>query len=238
LDLLARGLIFLFQRSPDRNELQFLKDEAELCNRVVSLFCGCSIAKSSTEANGSDREDFTNEWQTLPVPLTWQSDAHKAISLRAYNLCVACNVSIFSGWEKEEFSLRLLRPWRGASNFFGINVDNGRVSGFLSLSQEADIAEQLDMMNEMLPWVKSINYQTQLVVVKESNWYKSTTEESVSKNQICLVARHGEEAAVNILLCFSKACLMLASLSEGAAKEVLMQNALSVILPMVSVIDN
>lgn len=215
-----------------------LKDGTVLCSRIVSLFCGCSVMESSNEGAVSAKESPMQEWQSVPIPSTWQSDTHKAITLRVYNLCVSCNVSIFSGWEKEEFNLRLLRPWRGSSNFFGVNVDNGSVSGYLLPSQEVDIAQQLEMLSQMLPWVASIDYKTQLTAVHESDWYKSIKEEITTKSQVHSVARHGEGAAINIMLCFSKACLISASNSDGAARESLIQKSLSVILPMVRLFGN
>ena len=68
-------------------------------------------------------------WKTFPLPNEWQTDFERKLSLKAYNLCVACCVSAFSGWETEEFSVDKLRSRDDDTNFFGVTFANRRVVG-------------------------------------------------------------------------------------------------------------
>ncbi len=68
-------------------------------------------------------------WKTFPLPNEWQTDFEKKLSLKAYNLCVACCVSGFSGWEIEEFSVDKLRSRNDDTNFFGVTFANCHVAG-------------------------------------------------------------------------------------------------------------
>lgn len=68
-------------------------------------------------------------WKTFPLPNEWQTDFEKKLSLKAYNLCVACCVSGFSGWETEEFSVDKLRSRNDDTNFFGVTFANRHVVG-------------------------------------------------------------------------------------------------------------
>ena len=69
-----------------------------------------------------------NAWKTFPLPGKWQTDFEKKLSIKAYNLCVACCVSHFSGWETE-FGVDKLRSRDDNLNFFGVAFVGDRVSG-------------------------------------------------------------------------------------------------------------
>jgi hypothetical protein len=71
-------------------------------------------------------------WKTFPLPNDWQTDFETKLSTKAYNLCVSCCVSAFSGWEKEEFSVDKLRSRDDDTNLFGVTFANGRVAGEFS----------------------------------------------------------------------------------------------------------
>ncbi len=71
-------------------------------------------------------------WKTFPLPNEWQTDFERNLSIKAYNLCVACCVSAFSGWETEEFSVDKLRSRNDDTNFFGVTFANHRVVGELT----------------------------------------------------------------------------------------------------------
>lgn len=71
-------------------------------------------------------------WETFPLPNEWQADFERKLSTKAYNLCVACCVSAFSGWEIEEFSVDKLRSRDDDINLFGVTFADRRVAGELS----------------------------------------------------------------------------------------------------------
>ena len=71
-----------------------------------------AVVKSSAES-----------WKSFPLEWSWQTSFHERISLRAFNSCVACCVSAFSGWEPHEFNLENLRSCD--VNFFGVTLFEG-----------------------------------------------------------------------------------------------------------------
>jgi len=73
-------------------------------------------------------------WKSYPLPNDWQTDFEKKLSTKTHNLCVACCVSTFSGWETEEFSVDKLRSRDDDTNLFGVTFANGRVAGEFSVA--------------------------------------------------------------------------------------------------------
>jgi hypothetical protein len=175
----------------------------------------------------------TAKW-TFPISSSWQPQEYRAISLCAYNLCVGCNVSLFSGWEPEEFCLRLLRRRHGYKHF-GVNVDDGRISGYLSTDAEAELSQQWDEITALLPNLPLVDFRGRLAKVKESDWYMNEVKERTETTSVAPIARYGEDDGLQIFLAFSAICLKLAKLTSNEQTwNTMLQASLSVLLPVVS----
>ena len=91
---------------------------------LISTICMADNAPSNQKST-----TYVESWRTFPLPFSWQNGFHEKISLRAYNMCVACCVSGFSGWEPSEFNLDSL--YSSEVNFFGITLEGACVAGEL-----------------------------------------------------------------------------------------------------------
>ena len=176
------------------------------------------------------------EWTTFPVQSSWQLAQYKPISLRIYNLCVASNVSLFSGWEPHEFSLHLLRRRHGDKHF-GVNIDNGRVAGHLSSPVEEEICRQWDQLTSLLQSFPEVEYARRMGEVKMEDWYIKEAQEREEMKRDKSISKFCEDDGIHVFLAFSSICLRLAMTScfrDEHAWNGLIQAALSVLLPIVS----
>jgi hypothetical protein len=174
------------------------------------------------------------EWDGFPLKTSWQPAEFGPLSLRIYNLSVACNVALFSGWESEEFTLRLLRRRHG-NKHFGVHFHDRRVAGILSAEIEDSICQQWTQIATLLPSFPVVNFSERLAGAKESDWYKDEVEDRKQTTGDAPIARYAEEDGVAIHLAFSALCLHLAaSENDGKVRNRLLQISLSVLLPIVS----
>jgi hypothetical protein len=148
---------------------------------------------------------------------------------------VACNVSLFSGWEPEEFTLHLLRRRHG-NKHFGVHIEEGRIAGYLSPEFEAEVAGQWNEIAKLLPKFPFIGFSERLAKVKGKEWFKAEVEDRKEKTRGAPIARYGEEDGMHICLGFSAMCLRLAGTCfDESIWNQLVQASLSVLLPVVSV---
>ena len=183
-----------------------------------------------TDAATKARETSTvGSWQSFPLPSSWQTSFQEKLSLRAYNLCVGCCVSSFSGWESSEFNLEQLSS--SDVNFFGVSVDGPFVAGFLPQRVASSIAEQWDCIQSILPDLEVLPFEARLDERQKMSWYQKVmrNKQSIDSSKISL---YGEADGVRALLSFSMLCLIAAKESEGNEREELIRNSMSVLLPM------
>lgn len=96
---------------------------------VMSRYLASTIFQAGSPPAKPNSSVEYDTWKTFPLPNEWQTDFERKLSLKAYNLCVACCVSGFSGWEVEEFRLDKLRSRDDDTNFFGVTFANRHVVG-------------------------------------------------------------------------------------------------------------
>jgi hypothetical protein len=199
---------------------------------VISFLGGKPVPDFKAGAKIEDLK--TTEWSQYPIKSSWQPDEYRAITLRVYNLCVACNVSLFSGWESEEFTLRLLRRRHG-NKHFGVHIEDGRIAGYLSPEFETEVARQWNVIAKLLPSFPCISFSERLASVREKEWFKAEAEDRKEKTRGAPIARYGEEDGVHVYLGFSALCLLLAgTCSDENIWNQLVQASLSVLMPIVS----
>lgn len=197
-----------------------------------SLLCG-AVIPDPLSLEVADGTDPFKDPATYPIKADWQNISHTLISKRLYNITIGCLVSHFSGWEVDEFSLDLLRTSQ-KDRHFAVNIRGERVTGCLSPSTEADLANQWAQVSELVPQFASFDFRTHLDKAKASSWYKETIE-GVNANVESL-SSYGEKSAFELFLTMSRLCLQAARVTESSAKKnALIKLALSVILPLVRI---
>jgi hypothetical protein len=211
----------------DKSKLEELTNE---CNDVIHWFCVNSPNVSDSGGQSSTIFDST-DWDTMPLPSSWQSENHKAISLRCYNLCVAFNVSHFSGWEPHEFSLQLMKT-RARCTYFGLKISEGKVAGFLPPFVEDELSRQWEALSDFLPAASAFKFNIKLL--EHAQWYQSGCDKHREAMEEEPIATNAEQQALEILLAHSKACLDLSRKKEGTERYELLMMSLSILLPIVS----
>jgi hypothetical protein len=209
-------------------------------NRLKLAKAGCMKARhlisTISHADGAPSKPTTHarvdSWRTFPLPFNWQSSFHEKVSLRTFNLCVACCVSAFSGWEPSEFNLDQLR--RGDGNMFAVALDGPTVAGFLPNNLSSLVAEQWEYISSsILPDLETLPFQIHLEEREQMGWYQRVMRNVGKQSAKCKIAYYGEEDGIQALLSFSKLCLLASNESEGDARDELLKNSFSVLLPMV-----
>jgi len=212
-------------------------DQAKLVNLLTKLrTAACWICQSTIpnhdDIYSSSIENVTESWRYFPISSEWQTDEHMSLSKRSYNLCVSCSVSAFSGWEKSEFDLNLLRRNQGPS-FFGVNVKGVQVSGYLHKNVEVELASQWKLLEKLLPTLATIDFSNAINDVKQADWYVKAVENLESKFENVPISSFGEEHALNILVTYSRVCLLVALLEKDELRrQCLIKNAMSVVIPL------
>jgi hypothetical protein len=233
------GKAFRWLSQQDGNKLAYsqLNEIVTKSMKIISFLGGKLIPDFKAGAKIEDLK--TTEWSPFsrsqfPLKSSWQPDEYRAISLRVYNLCVACNVSLFSGWEPEEFTLRLLRRRHG-NKHFGVHIEDGRIAGYLSPEFETEVARQWNEIAKLLPKFPLISFSERLARAREKEWFKVEVEDRKEKTRGAPIARYGEEDGLHVCLGFSALCLRLADTCfDQNIWNQLVQASLSVLMPIVS----
>mmetsp|Transcript_56654 Transcript_56654/g.84270 ORF Transcript_56654/g.84270 Transcript_56654/m.84270 type:complete len:1109 (+) Transcript_56654:520-3846(+) len=190
----------------------------------------CKEMKADTNENSTADKSALDSWKKFPLPCDWQSAFHRALSIRLLNLCIGSIVSSFSGWEKEEFTLNLMKR-REDSNYFGVKVRGMQVAGHANSEEEVELSQQWAIATKLLPVLKKFDFQGYLTKFKASDWYKESSSQFEEIQKKHKVSVYGENSGIKILLCFSRLCLATAENEKGIAKEESIKCALSIILP-------
>jgi hypothetical protein len=235
LSIFARGYSMLSKQYADIQENSFLEDLTYECGSVVSWLCASRIPDNNEDGRELlDLFDLTaGEWSCFPLQSSWQLLRHKALSLRCYNLCVAFNVSHFSGWESNEFCLSLMKS-RASCTYFGLQVHDGKVAGFLPASIESELAQQWQSMATLVRVAATFDFSKRLAKAKELPWYQNGVDEFIEASTQHSIAANGELEGLRILLAYSSSCLQLAMRMKIIRRQQLIMTALSILLPIVS----
>ena len=226
----SKWIKWFIDKPIDQLPYSLLHQIFEQSTAIISLLCNHEI----TNGNFGDEMMAEKDWNGFPVDSSWQSSECQAISLATYNLVVACNVSLFSGWEKEEFSLRLLKRQHG-NRHFGVHIHGRRMTGFIYASQEEEIANQWNELESLLPTFPGLKFQERIAVVKQKDWYKKEVEDRKQNLDDPKIAKFAEDDGVSLYLAFSRLCVLLAKTeSNPKVSNGYYQLCLSVLLPIVS----
>ena len=207
-----------------------LKNLIGQCTTIISFFCGNSIP----ELFDVDETSITSlpQSESFPLSSSWQPTEFRVLSICAYNFAIACNVSLFSGWESEEFTLKLLNRKYGRDKHFGVHIRGKRLVGSLPRKILSELKRQWDLVATALPNLPKLDFSEKLRIIQDSEW----SQENISrKHGEVAFTKYAEEEALQLFLGFSAICFQL-SMSETNKKvsNMSQQLALSILLPLVS----
>jgi hypothetical protein len=170
-------------------------------------------------------------WTDYPVPSSWQSTAFSRLSQLTRNLCISCNAMAFSGWEKEDFSVRLLKR-HSPRSYFGVRVRGTHVAGWLHAHQESSLENQWKIARSFLPSFRAEDFARTLSSTKQAEWLQSSIQlKSAFDTED--ISNLGENFALDILLAFSYSFLKRATLeTQNDAIDKSLQFSFSILLPM------
>ena len=234
LELFTCGHTLLLKQGEAVLDQSTLEEVSNESDRVIAWLCGTGhAANSADEAFNSTR---IMNWKSFPISSTWQSPKQKAMSLRCYNLCVAHNVSHFSGWDLHEFSLGLINQ-KGSSDaaYFGLHLEGEVVSGFLPATVEQELMHQWNRLSELESVGFALDLSKTLADVKERQWYKDGLPKYQDALHGGITAKNCEGPGLEFFLAYSGACLDLAQNKERddeSIKRLLIMNCLSILLPI------
>ena len=226
----SRCLRWLAEEGTSQLSYNQLNTVLEYTRTILSFLSGYSgVPNHNRSADVVSLRD--ERWSSIPLGAGWQAEEYRPLSLKVFNLTVACNVSLFSGWEPDEFTLRLLRRSHGHKHF-GVHVrDDKRLTGIMSLDIENEICSQWTELHKLLPNLPDFQVQQRLDAVKLSTWYKKEVE--LREKATEEVTRYAEDSGERMFLAYSKLCLQLA-VSERNPRIVnrLLHTSLSILLPV------
>lgn len=190
-------------RFPGECTKEFLLDAVNNMLQPVSQMCSSSLSLTLEEPFSID------SMNDLPLSSSWLSPEMKRVALRSFNLCVATNVSLFSGWEMDEFNVRLIRTGL-VPNYFGINMSENQVTGYLSSEIESSLSQQWKLIKQILPPMFAFCFDTTLSAHQDTSDYMELKERLETAKGKHAISCYGEDKALSLLLSFSHTCLLLA----------------------------
>ena len=210
-----------------------LKNLVGQCTTIVSYLCGNSIP----ELNDIEKRDMTilEESKTFPVKSSWQPAEFRMLSICTYNFSVACNVSLFSGWESEEFTMKVLKRRCGQHRHFGVHIGHKRLAGCLSRTVEDELKRQWELLAKMRPTFPKLDFTEKLKIIKQSEWFQAESKSRKETLSHAPIASFAEEDALELFLGYAAMCIHLSrSETDERVSTRSQQLALSVLLPLVS----
>ena len=197
---------------------------------LTSWLCQVPITVHSDNVSSSK---LTTAVEGLPLSHELLSSSHRAISQLEHNHCASCSVSAFSGWEREEFQLPLLK-YRSEASFFGVTLSDSRVAGILDDEIEKRLALQWIEIEHICHTIL-FNFSHSLSIFQKSSWYMDTAMKRHNAFKGKTIDLFGEKDALSILSSFADLGLSLSKISSTTDEDVdhLLNYSLSIILPMV-----
>jgi len=158
------------------------------------------------------------------------------LSICTYNFSVACNVSLFSGWESEEFTMKVLKKKHGQHRHFGVHIGDRRLAGCLPRTVEDELKRQWELLAKMRPTYPKLDFDGKMKIVKQSEWFQAENKSRKETLSHVPIASYAEEDALELFLGYAAMCTHLSrSEVDKRVSDRSQQLALSVLLPLVSV---
>jgi len=194
----------------------------ERLRKLVSILMGSNFDVQDI-INGNYIE--ISSLKSLPLCGLWQNEGHKSLSRFVHNLCASCSVTLFSGWERDEFNLNLIRK-TGNNSYFGITLHNRRVIGHLDIDICDKLAEIWSIVGEkgnlkvnFSPMVK----EASALLEKEGVFPPKDGE---------LVTKYAEKEALSIIIEYAKQCFFVSFGNSKLTERNHFETGMSLLLPM------
>lgn len=206
-------------KCPDGSFVIFLAQEM---TKFVGVVC---LGEPLPVTDRVDRQ--LSELHFVPISTKWLSHDLSLVAQRTYNCLVSTNVSLFSGWHGSEFAVRLLD--NEGYNFFGISSVNGLVTGCLQSRMEDEVASQWEMLEGTLAQDLTCGFRRKLTALREAPEYQAMKERyrAESCRQVIL---HAEDKCLELMLDFSRVCILAAKESGMSSKFLYM--SLAILMPI------
>jgi hypothetical protein len=213
-----------------------LKTIVDQCTTIVSYLCGNSIPDLK---NINESEIAFVDGEKFPVESSWQSAEFRMLSICTFNFAVACNVSLFSGWESEEFSMKVLKKRFGDNRHFGVHIGDRRLAGCLPRTAQDELRRQWESWDAMQTAIPKLDFCGKMKTVKRSEWFQSETKSREQTLRNGQIACHAEEEALELFLGYAALCKhLLRSETDERVSTRCQQLAMSILLPLVSPLSN
>jgi len=195
---------------------------ARRLQKLIAVLTNIGFDSEETEEKDSGTLPL---WKDFPLSSSWQSESLRLLSTFVHNLCASCCVTLFSGWEKAEFNLNLLRR-SVRKSYFGITLHDSRVIGYLNCSIKDKLADIWSIVT------KVTNLKTDFsVLISEGSAFLE--QESVSSpTKADNVTKYAENDALSIIIAYAKQCIVASRGRVTKLKTELFQIGMSLLLPM------
>ena len=191
---------------------------------IFSTICG-NVAINEEESNDEQLFDLT----VIPMKSSWLTNDLESLSTKAFNLCVGMNISNFSGWQMEKYTLKS-RSIVGYCSFFGVTTDEGPMSGYIPELLEREICKNWDLLHELYPGKVTSDLKRKLGLLTVSDWYKDTRLKYHTHEENHQIFEFGEDRGLLAMLDFANICLTYGDKRSNRNK--LHAVALSILLPV------
>ena len=169
----------------------------------------------------------------FPLDSSWQPNEYRPLSIKAYNLAIACNVSLFSGWETEEYNQKDLKRKYGDKHF-GVHLRGRRLTGCLPEHEEV-ISRLWKKFEQLEPKAPKLSFDEKVKEVKDAEWFQKANDNDDSPPGDGTVVSYAEKDALQLFLAYTALCFHMAEAeNDKKLANRYQQLALSVLIPVVS----
>ena len=161
-------------------------------------------------------------------------EQRKGVSRLAHNLAISLSVSYFSGWESSEFSVRLMRA-RSVPRFFGISSVDENTLVYVGDEVEDEICSQWALLVKLLPSASHLKIKAKLGAIRQHPKCIEMKERCVASKSSDIIL-FAEDSGFQLMLAFSRLCLLAAQSKTAASRSTDIVNAVSIICPVTELV--
>jgi hypothetical protein len=192
--------------------------------KIMSVLCG-NDAIDVTDSINRQMVDLI----TVPIKSSWLTCDLESLATTVFNLCVGTNVSFFSGWSKEKFTAKS-RYVISENNFYGVNIDEGPIAGYISEYIEDEVTKLWDRIQLLFSYKIPFNIRKKLQTFKNMDWYKENRSRYLSMEGDRQIVKYGEDRGLLLFVRFAQICLICGDTRIDSEK--LRFAAFSILLPI------
>jgi hypothetical protein len=123
---------------------------------------------------------------------------------------------------------------RPRCTYFGLQINDGKVAGFLPKHIESELGRQWEMLARFVPALSKLRFNIRIAEVKQLPWYSQGYDQHKNAVDEEPISAHAELEGLELMLSQSLLCLNLATQRDAHKRNELLMISLSVLLPIVS----